>query len=58
MDIPSVELARGQLNATPDAIVMPNAKLYVLSPMSGAIAKTIGNTIRIAVEFEIISLVT
>ena len=53
MDIPNVELAKGQLKATPDANVMPSAKLYVLSPNSGAIVIIIGRTIIMAVELEI-----
>ena len=57
IDIPRVELARGLLSATPDAIVIPSANAYVLSPISGAILRMIGNTISIAVEFEINSLV-
>ena len=58
MDMPNVELASGQLRATPDANVMPNAKVYGFKCSCGAIDNTIGRTIRIAVELDMNSLTT
>lgn len=58
MDIPNVELASGQLKAMPEASVMPSAYVYAFSPISGAIAKIIGSTIKIAVELDMNSLTT
>lgn len=57
IDIPNVELANGHDRAIPDAIVIPRTNGKAFKPRSGAIAITIGTTIKIAVELEINILV-